>query len=133
MARNYISLKACKPNKIFRASANDLKIKNTTKPHDVIVLSVNKKYKTARVKTITSLEFEDNGKFRFDNEKLDKVRSGEIVVVPKKELNTHKLCGINNNVKTIKVEKLYTSTTGSKFPKRFKDVIKRFNIFNKKK
>lgn len=50
---------------IYRASASDLGLTNTNKDHDIIVVSVNKRSKTAYVKTITSLEVKKNGKWFF--------------------------------------------------------------------
>ena len=69
MARIYCSY-ALK-NKIYRADANDLGLTNTQKPHDVIVISVNKRSKKCKVKTITSLERPINGRMQFINRKLD--------------------------------------------------------------
>ena len=54
MSRTY--LKYAIKNKIYRADAIDLGLTNTNKPHDVIVVSVNKRKKKCKVKTITSLE-----------------------------------------------------------------------------
>ena len=111
-------------NKIYRADASDLGLTNTTKPHDVIVISVNKRRKKCKVKTITSLEktIEKDGvsKQVFINKKLDDVRSGRLTVIPKNEINTDHLSCINNDVLTIKTNRLYLSTSGLKFPRRYK-------------
>ena len=127
MARTY--LRYAIKNKIYRADAHDLGLTNTTKPHDVIVVAVNKRKRTCKVKTITSLEKTiidkyGNRKKTFMNHKLDDVRDGKILVIPKKEINTHHLSGVHNDVITIKMNKLYLSTTGTKFPRRFKNLIK---------
>lgn len=121
MARIYCSY-ALK-NKIYRADANDLGLTNTQKPHDVIVISVNKRSKKCKVKTITSLERPINGRMQFINRKLDDVRDGKIIPIPVKDINTHHLSGVNNDVKTIKINKLYLSNTGTKFPRRYKYLI----------
>ena len=39
-----------------KADSVDLGLTNTNKPHDVIVVSINKRKKKCKVKTITSLE-----------------------------------------------------------------------------
>lgn len=121
MARIYCSY-ALK-NKIYRADATDLGLTNTQKPHDVIVISVNKRSKKCKVKTITSLERPINGRMQFINRKLDDVRDGKIIPIPVKDINTHHLSGVNNDVKTIKINKLYLSNTGTKFPRRYKYLI----------
>ena len=121
MARIYCSY-ALK-NKIYRVDANDLGLTNTQKPHDVIVISVNKRSKKCKVKTITSLERPINGRMQFINRNLDDVRDGKIIPIPVKDINTHHLSGVNNDVKTIKINKLYLSNTGTKFPRRYKHLI----------
>ena len=114
-------------NKIYRADATDLGLRNTNKPHDVIVVSVNKRSNKCKVKTITSLErpFVKNGvtKQVFINNKLDDVRNGKITVIPIKDINTYHLSGVNNDVLTIKTNKMYFSATGTKFPRRYKHII----------
>ena len=131
MAKRKVHLKYAIKNKIYRADARDLGLTNTNKAHDVIVVSVNKRSKKCKVKTITSLErtIKSNGKNKnvFLNHKLDDVRSGKILVIPKIDINTHHLSGVNNKLHTIKTNKMYLSTTGTTFPRRFKQLI------NKKK
>ena len=127
MARIY--LRYAIKNKIYRASADDLGLTNTRKPHDVIVVSVNKRSKKCKVKTITSLEYNINQynggpeRFVFINNKLDDVRNGKITVIPKKDINTNHLSGVNNKIITIKTNRMYLSTTGTKFPRRYKHLI----------
>ena len=126
MARTY--LRYAIKNKIYRADAQDLGLTNTNKPHDVIVLSINKRRKTCKVKTITSLERlstykNSNQKYTFMNDKLDVVRDGNILVIPQKLINTHHLSGINHKELTIKTNKMYLTTSGAKFPRRFKHLI----------
>ena len=126
MAKTY--LKYAIKNKIYRADANDLGLTNTNKPHDVIVVSVNKRAKKCKVKTITSLEKDitdqqGNKRKVFMNHKLDDVRDGNILVIPQKLINTQHLSGINHKELTIKTNKMYLSTTGTKFPRRYKHLI----------
>ena len=126
MAKTY--LRYAIKNKIYRADANDLGLTHTNKPHDVIVVSVNKRKKKCKVKTITSLEKEiidqyGNKRKAFMNHKLDDVRDGNILVIPQKLINTHHLSGINQKELTIKTNKMYLSTTGTKFPRRYKHLI----------
>lgn len=59
----------------------------------------------------------------FINSKLDDVRNGKIILIPKKDINTHHLSGINNRIFTVKVNKLYFSTTGVIFPRKYKYII----------
>lgn len=110
-------------NKIYRADAKDLGLSNTKKAHDVIVVSVNKRRKKCRVKTITSLERDIKGKMCFIDDKLDDVRNGIITPIPIKDINTHHWSGVNNNAISVKTNKLYFSTTGTKFPRRYKHII----------
>ena len=122
MARNYI--RYALKNHIYRADAQDLGLTNTIQPHDVIVLSVNKRRKTCKVKTITSLEYQDNnGQWKFINSKLTDVRDGNILPIPKDQIRTHHLSGINHDSKIIKTNKLYFTNTGTKFPRRYKHLI----------
>lgn len=76
----------------------------------MIVVSVNKRSNKFKVKTITSLERSINGKIQFINLKLDDVRNGKIISISVKDINTHHLSGVNNDVLTIKTNKLYLST-----------------------
>lgn len=111
-------------NKIYHADDKDLGIRNkASKSHDVIVLAVNKRNKTCKVKTITSLEWKRNNKYAFKNQKLKDVRTGKITVIPKTEINTKVLSGVNNNVLTIKTNKLYYSNSKLVFPRRYKHII----------
>lgn len=129
MARNNkrFYLRYAIKNKIYRADARDLGLDNTIKPHDVIVISVNKRSNKCKVKTITSLEktIVKNGvsKQVFINNKLDDVRDGKIIVIPQKDINTHHLSGVNNKLLTIKTNKMYFTGSGVKFPRRYKHII----------
>ena len=126
MAKTY--LRYAIKNKIYRADANDLGLTHTNKLHDVIVVSVNKRKKKCKVKTIIFLEKDiidqyGNKRKVFMNHKLDDVRDGNLLVIPQKLINTHHLSGINHKELTIKKNKMYLSTTGTKFPRRYKHLI----------
>ena len=77
-----------KKDKIYRANNEDLNIRYRNGElvpgwHDLIIVSVNKRTKNCKVKTITSLEKEVNRRLYFKNNKLDDVRDGNIIVIPK--------------------------------------------------
>ncbi len=123
MTRNYI--RYALKNHIYRADAQDLGLTNTTQPHDVIVLSVNKRRKTCKVKTITSLEYYSprDRRWNFILGKLSDVRDGNILPIPKGQIRTRHLSGIDHRFKTIKTNKLYFTHTRTIFPRRYKHLI----------
>ncbi len=121
-------VKNVKVNGVYQVSNSDLKIiTNHGTKHDVIVCSVNKKRKTARVKTITSLETRKNGISYFINGKLKDVKNGDILLVPANQLHSSHLSGINHNAKVVPLNKIYYKEPKDKtrFPKRYADLIKR--------
>ena len=120
--RKYMTVSSIKKYNVYRADPNDMGISNTNSSHDVIVVGINKRSKNAKVKTITSLEKSNV----FDNTKLKYVADGTITVIPNKDLGTRHLSGVYNKVNTIKINKLYTSTTGTKFPHRYKNIVGRY-------
>lgn len=119
MGKNHI--KYALKNHIYRADAKDLGLTNTNQPHDVIVTSVNKRKKTCIVKTITSLE--NNNQTGFLQHKLNDVRNGDILVVPQDQIKTKHLSGIDHRYKKVKINRLYFSNTGTIFPRRYKHLI----------
>lgn len=115
-----------KVNGVYQAYDVDLRINlNNPSQHDVIVTSIDKKRKTARVKTITSLEKRNNGQYRFKNNKLYDVRNGKILVVPRNQLKSSRLSGINHNSKIISLSKLHYKEPNDRtiFPKRYSKLI----------
>ncbi len=121
-------IKRIKKNGIYYASNEDLKIRDSQGNiipggHSVIVTSVNKQKGTCRIKTITSLEEKRDGKIRFKPDKLKKVRDGDILVIPKKQLNSRHLSGVSHDSKTIKSSKLTKSKSSMKYPKRYDKLI----------
>lgn len=128
MAITTKKVKNPKVNGVYQVSDKDLRI-NTKNPkqHDVIVTSINKKRVTCNVKTITSLEDHRNGKYYFRNGQLSNVKDGSILVIPKNQLNSHKLSGIYHKTITIKLDKLHYKEPGDKtrFPTRYKKLISR--------
>ena len=128
MAITTKKVKKPKINGVYQAYDKDLKINlNNPKQHNVIVLSINDKTNTARVKTITSLERKKVGKWFFKNGKLDDVKDGNILVIPKKIFRTKKLSGINHDIITISLNKLYykEQTDNTYVPKRYINLIRR--------
>ena len=128
MSKRY--LKYALKDRVYRADAKDLGLPSFYPPHDVIVMSVNKRRNRCKVKTITSLErLVDDGrgnkKSEFLGRRLDDDRTGKITVIPKNELRTKHLSGVHNDELTIKTNKLYFSNTGVVFPRRYKNIIKK--------
>lgn len=115
-----------KVNGVYQVSDVDLRINSRNpKQHNVIVTSINKKNKTCRVKTVTSLEDEKDGKYFFRNRQLDNVRDGNILVIPKPQLGTKRLSGINHNGITVGLDKLHYKEPGdnTRFPNRYHNLI----------
>ncbi|MGM9858935.1 MAG: hypothetical protein ACI311_06795 [Bacilli bacterium] len=118
--------KKVKVNGVYQVHNDDLKILTSHGyKHDVIVTSINKKRKTARVKTITSLERRKNNKWFFTSGKLDDVRSGKILLIPINQFKTKHLSGINHNSKVVPLEKIHYKEINdkTKFPNRYKFLI----------
>ena len=122
--------KTVKPREIYRADGNDLNIrtkngKKIKRPHDVIIMSYNKRSKKAKVKVITSLtrKKKNRNEHQFNQSKLSDITYGNIIPIPKHEIGTHHLSGVHQTEKTIKISKLYQSTTGTFYPRRFHHII----------
>ncbi len=122
-------VKKPKVNGVYQVSDKDLRINgnNPDSQHNVIVTSIDKKRKTARVKTITSLEKRRNGLWYFTNHKLYDVRNGKILVIPKNQLKSSRLSGINHDSKIVSLNQLHYKNPNDKtrFPKRYADLIHR--------
>lgn len=126
-------VKKVKVNGVYQVSNEDLHINtNHGFKHDVIVCSINEKRKTARVKTITSLErniIDSQGIKRktFNNSKLNEVRSGNILPIPRKQLKSRHYSGINHNAKIVPLKKIHYKNANDRtiFPKRYANLIKR--------
>ena len=117
-----------KVNGVYQVHNNDLHIKtNHGFRHNVIVTSINYKNKTARVKTITSLEKRSSKKWFFTNGKLNDVRNGNILLIPKNQLHSHHLSGINHNSITVPLNKIHYKENHDTtiFPKRYMKLIHR--------
>lgn len=117
-----------KVNGIYQASNIDLGISTThgTK-HDIVVCSVDKKRKKARVKTITSLEKRNRNEWRFINGKLDNVRNGSLLVIPRNQLRTSHLSGIYHKSIVIPLNKIHYKEPGdrTRYPARYDKLIHR--------
>lgn len=100
-----------KVNGVYFAYDNDLKIANNspTSGHTIIVTSINKKRKTARVKTITTLgEYsKKKKKWIYNFDKIDEVRKGNILAIPYKKLKAKNFSGVHHNSRTIKLNQIY--------------------------
>ena len=108
----------------------DLKIDTDTFGHDVFVVKISKNKKMVKVKTVTSIErnAEENGvrvfkKNKKNNNYVEKLFSGEIIVIPKKYLNTTRLSGIVTKGIWIQKNKLKKSKFNLKWPKPFEHII----------
>lgn len=119
-----------KVNGVYYAKNNDLKIKRTdgrtmkTGGHGVIVTSINPKRKTAQVKTITSIvNSKDNSKLK--DYMIEKIDSGKVLPIPRKDLNSKHLSGIVQKPITIPLSKLGKSSCGFRYPKRYDKLIHR--------
>ena len=113
--------------RIYRAKDKDLGLsKNKYCSHDVIVTSYNRFNKECIVRTVTSLEkTNDNGVQVFKNHNLDAVRNGDMIVIPRNQINTKVLSGVYKKPIKIKYNKLTPSKSGATAPKQYKKIIKR--------
>lgn len=120
-----------KVNGVYFAYDNHLKVgsRSSTNGHQVIVTSINKKSKTANVKTITSLEDYDrrNHRWVFRQNKLNDVKKGNILVIPMNQIKTNHLSGVHHNTRKIKLNQLHYKNRKSrtKYPKRYSKLIHR--------
>ncbi|MCH5179930.1 MAG: hypothetical protein J1F32_01795 [Erysipelotrichales bacterium] len=118
-----------KVNGVYQVSDIDLRINgnNPNSQHDVIITSIDKKRNIARVKTITSLESRHRNQYSFKNRKLDDVKNGNILLIPRNQLNSRLLSGINHKGITISLNKLHYKEPNdmTRFPKRYINLIKR--------
>ena len=77
------------------------------------------------VKTISSLEnIKKDGVREFHNSALSDVRSGKIIPIPSKDINSKKLSGINRRGIKIHKSKLHVSNNGFKYPIKYDELIK---------
>ena len=127
--------KSRKPKRVllhgsYYATDKDLGINSEVGGHDVFVIKFNKKRDRVKVKTVTSIERNslENGQRVFKKNKKntnypDLIHSGRIIVMPKRDLNTDRLSGINNKGIWISKNKLMKSKFKLKYPKRFHQII----------
>lgn len=115
-----------KVNGVYQVSDVDLRINSRfSDKHTVIVTSINKKNKTCRVKTVTSLEDKKDGRYVFRNSQLENVKDGKVLVIPKTQFKTKKLSGINHIGITVGLDKLHYKEPGdnTRFPNRYHNLI----------
>lgn len=118
-----------KINGVYQVSDKDLKINgnNPDTQHDVVITSINRKRGTARVKTITSLEKRNRSSWAFKNHKLEDVRNGDILIIPKNKLRSRVLSGINHNSIEVSLKKIHYKEPYDRtmVPNRYKGLVKR--------
>ena len=73
------------------------------------------------------MEKRDNNRWYFKNGKLDDVRNGNILVIPKNELSSRVLSGVNHSELTISLDKLHYKEAGDNtvVPRRYRRFIHR--------
>ena len=103
----------------YSATNIDLKIKdrkgNYMKgEHDVFVLTKADKKGFVKVKTITSIENANTGTYQYSS--MNNVKTGHIIPIPIKELNSERLCGIHRKPIWIHKSKLYKPNNKFKYP-----------------
>jgi len=120
-----------KVNGVYFAFDDALKVANNSPKsgHTIIVTSINKKRKTANVKTITTIgKYDDEKKSWFYNfSKVDELRKGNILAIPYKELKAKNFSGIHHDSRTIKLDQIYYKTRNNttRFPARYSKLIHR--------
>ena len=123
-------MKFINPNKVYWVRNKDLKIRRKPNSgHYVLITRYNPKLNLCRVKTITSLEHEDeNGIFKYDFKALNEAKSGIIQPVPINKLRTKHRSGISNKSIVIKLNKLHKDYSGLIKPKV---LIKKKSLYKK--
>lgn len=118
-----------KINGVYYAYDNHLKVGNKSPKsgHTILVTSINKKRKTARVKTITILGKYDSNKQKwiYKYDKIDDVCKGNILAIPINQLKSKNFSGIHHNSRTIKLDQIHYKNRTNKtiFPKRYSKLI----------
>lgn len=113
----------------YSASNKDLRIKDRNGKlmggeHDVFVVSKPSAKGFVKVKTITSLEnVRKDGTSKFHDSALSDVKSGKIIPIPDKQINSKKLSGIYKKGIWIHKSKLFKKNHNLKFPKKYKTII----------
>lgn len=112
-------MKFINPNKIYWVRNKDLKIRRKPNSgHFVLITRYNPKLNLCRVKTITSLEHEDeNGILKYDFKALEEAKNGYIQPVSIKKLRTKHWSGISNKSIVINLNKLHKDYLGLLKPK----------------
>lgn len=113
----------------YSVSNKDLKIRDKkgnlmNGEHDVFVVTKASKEGFVKVKTITSLEnVKKDGTREFHNSALQDVKSGRIIPIPDKQINSQKLSGVSKKGIWIHKSKLFKKNRNFKFPKKYKSII----------
>lgn len=111
---------------VYQVSDDVLGIGRFYNQHDVVILSINRSRRTAKVKTITSLERDLNGRKIFKNRKLDDCKRGVITPIPINELNSNVYSGVHHNFKIVPLNRIHYKNDNDNtiIPNRYKHLIK---------
>ena len=114
--------------KVYYAKNEDLGLANETFGHEVITIKWSNDHKRIKVKTITSIEgnSKTGEKRRFKSSGKDIVQlihDGDIIVLPKKYLNTPKLSGVYTKGIWIDKNKLIETKYDTKVSKKCFEII----------
>ena len=109
--------------KVYYAKNIDLGLSNETFGHEVITIKWSRNHKKIKVKTITSLEGNSKSgekrRFKSSNKDIVKlIHDGDIIVLPKKYLNTPKLSGVYTKGIWIDKDKLMETKYDTKISKK---------------
>lgn len=132
MAISTSVVKKPKVNGVYQVSNVYLGTGKHSRAHNVIIASINKKNNTAKVRTITSAEYykmDESGNiiYNFANNKLDLVKNGDIIIIPKKHFKTKYLSGVYKKTIEVPLNKIHYKEPKDKtiFPTIYKKVIRK--------
>lgn len=96
--------------------------------HGVILVSKDKVNNICEVKTITSVLKENNNVIDLEKlkDKLNMIKEGKLVPIPKDELNSKYLSGVRQDSKVINCDKLKKTTNKNlnfKYPSKYGQII----------
>ena len=114
--------------KVYYVKNKDLGFEDSVPGHEIILVKRSKNKSRVKVKTITSIEgnHKPGQKRRLKNSNKDIIElvyEGEIIVIPKKDLNTPKLSGVFKKGIWIESNKLMESKYDTRISKRYIKII----------
>lgn len=117
-----------KLHKVYYVKNEDLGLENETFGHEVITVKWSKDHKRIKVKTITSIEANrksgEKRKFKTTGKDIVQlIHDGNIIVLPKKYLNTPKLSGIYTKGIWVDKRKLIETKYNTKVSPKCFDII----------